>query len=621
MDKVLSAKTHPAEYLLHKYWARKPHNIISQIIQEFTEAGDLVVDPCCGSGVALKEAEALNRFAIGFDVNPIANLITEVLINPPSVSMFEEAVKPILEYADDLCSRSYTENGLVVKYCRHEQIVRCPKCGFETSYSTVKESGKKKCPQCNSVLRFNLKFLTRTKVTGVVLEGNSSIAIEDNILSHQEELSRSPVCAVDTSAFTYPFAENRRILAHAGMTTASLFTTRNFSILCALEKKIDEIGDQSVQNAVRLMVSASIAQCSRLIATRNNLSSGGPAWSVPGFWVPAEHLETNPSVHLRARYKKFSKGLAALAEQDTGDFASVECLEAQKGLSKLNSSGKKAQLVFFDPPYGDSVPYLEFSAIWNSFLRKEPDLDLDISVSDRMQKDQSWEAYFTGLESIVSGIKNIMAENGHLVITFNNNDSRAWNALLSALQSNGLICETAIYQIPAVVSSKAQMSINGSYISDIYSVFKHGSAKDITEDTAPVVAYLRKCAIFRGGRITRGMGMRLAMEAWMQNNVSASGLTEVDAIISSVFDSDGNWLSLKDYPVMGIFESDFGKAARDAARTSLCSTNLPWLKLYEIIANEVSDYGIPDMHEVKQVLEGTVTFSGKECVLNQPTLL
>jgi len=110
------------------------------------------------------------------------------------------------------------------------------------------------------------------------------------------------------------------------------------------------------------------------------------------------------------------------------------------------------------------------------------------------------------------------------------------------------------------------------------------------------------------------------MEAWMQNNVSASGLTEVDAIISSVFDSDDNWLSLKDYPVMGIFESVFGKAARDAARTSLCSTNLPWLKLYEIIANEVSDYGIPDMHEVKQVLEGAVSFSGKECVLNQPTL-
>ncbi len=26
---------------------------------------------------------------------------------------------------------------------------------------------------------------------------------------------------------------------------------------------------------------------------------------------------------------------------------------------------------FFDPPYGDSVPYLEFSVIWNVFFEKE----------------------------------------------------------------------------------------------------------------------------------------------------------------------------------------------------------------------------------------------------------
>lgn len=620
MNKVLSAKTHPAEYLLHKYWARKPHNILSQIINEYTNEGDLIVDPCCGSGVVLKEAEALNRFAIGFDVNPIASLITEVLINPPEISSFKATVKPILNFADELCSKTYKENGKVVKYCRHEQVVHCPKCDTLVSYSNVKESGKKKCPECGAALRFNLEYLAFTKVTGLVLEGDANIIVDEATIAHQEALSKTTTTNIDTSPFNYTFAENHRILAHRGMTTSSLFTPRNFEIICTLEKKIDQVTDPKTRNAARLMLSASIAQCSRLIAFRNNLSSGGPAWSVPGFWVPAEHLETNPSVHLKARYKKFTKGLAALSEQDTGNYANVYCIEAQKGLAELARKEKKAKLVFFDPPYGDSVPYLEFSAIWNSFLREEPNLDSDISVSDRMQKDASWNTYAVKLRSIVSGIKSILDQDGRLIITFNNNNSQAWNALLSALQSNNFLCETAIYQIPAVVSSKAQMSINGSYISDIYSVFRHGDASQVTADVTPVVRYLRKCASFRGGKITRGMGMRLTMESWMQNNINASKLTIVNELIKDTFDSDGDWLMLKDFQYKDITHSEFGERAREVAKTALCKGALPWMTLYETIANEVSEYGVPDMHEVKQVLKELVVFSGKECSIDQPAL-
>ena len=48
----------------------------------------------------------------------------------------------------------------------------------------------------------------------------------------------------------------------------------------------------------RLEPPASVAQCSRLIAYRNDLTTGGPAWTVPGFWVPPVHLETNPLPHI-----------------------------------------------------------------------------------------------------------------------------------------------------------------------------------------------------------------------------------------------------------------------------------------------------------------------------------
>ena len=142
-----------------------------------------------------------------------------------------------------------------------------------------------------------------------------------------------------------------------------------------------------------LLLTASVAQCSRLIAHRNNLTTGGPAWSVPGFWVPLEHLETNPFVHIQARFKKFVKALNYLAEKPMLGKVSLKNGDSLVLLETEEYKDLKADLIFLDPPYGDSVPYTEFSNIWNSFLRVIPNSDEDISVSDRMDKKESWNQY------------------------------------------------------------------------------------------------------------------------------------------------------------------------------------------------------------------------------------
>ena len=54
---ALVAKTHTPMYLMHKYWARKPHNIVSEYIKRYSKEGDTVLDPFAGSGVT-----AINPF-------------------------------------------------------------------------------------------------------------------------------------------------------------------------------------------------------------------------------------------------------------------------------------------------------------------------------------------------------------------------------------------------------------------------------------------------------------------------------------------------------------------------------------------------------------------------------
>jgi len=54
----------------NKFRGVTPAFIIWNLLQRYTQEGDLVVDPMCGSGTTIDVAKELNRKVIGFDINP-----------------------------------------------------------------------------------------------------------------------------------------------------------------------------------------------------------------------------------------------------------------------------------------------------------------------------------------------------------------------------------------------------------------------------------------------------------------------------------------------------------------------------------------------------------------------
>lgn len=48
--------------------AQKPVTVLKQLIEIFTDEGDVVIDPCCGSGSTLRAARELKRSAFGFEI-------------------------------------------------------------------------------------------------------------------------------------------------------------------------------------------------------------------------------------------------------------------------------------------------------------------------------------------------------------------------------------------------------------------------------------------------------------------------------------------------------------------------------------------------------------------------
>ena len=49
--------------------AQKPVALLKKLIKTFTDSGDVVIDPCCGSGATLRAAYELGRNAYGFEID------------------------------------------------------------------------------------------------------------------------------------------------------------------------------------------------------------------------------------------------------------------------------------------------------------------------------------------------------------------------------------------------------------------------------------------------------------------------------------------------------------------------------------------------------------------------
>lgn len=49
--------------------AQKPVSVIKKLIEIFTDEGDVVIDPCCGSGSTLRAAAELDRNSYGFEID------------------------------------------------------------------------------------------------------------------------------------------------------------------------------------------------------------------------------------------------------------------------------------------------------------------------------------------------------------------------------------------------------------------------------------------------------------------------------------------------------------------------------------------------------------------------
>lgn len=85
--------------------------IAAALIERFTEVGDTILDPFCGSGTSLVEAICAGRHAVGTDVDPLAILVTQAKTSRFDMARMARQVDDLVKIVEEMAASDEREWG------------------------------------------------------------------------------------------------------------------------------------------------------------------------------------------------------------------------------------------------------------------------------------------------------------------------------------------------------------------------------------------------------------------------------------------------------------------------------------------------------------------------------
>jgi 16S rRNA G966 N2-methylase RsmD len=464
INHALVPKPHTPMYLMHKFWARKPDNVVSEYINHYSRKGGITLDPFCGSGVTPIESLRLRRKTIATDIDPISTFITRMSIVPVDLIEYETTFESIKENVKSEIDELYQTT--------------CPKCGGKAHAI---------CTYWHNDEATDIRNLL-CPIDGMV---------RDKVLDSKDKKNLESIEKKDVP-FWFPkdklqyangkdFKEGTHV---KGLDSVpSLFTHRNLIALAILNNEIESIQSKNIRDLMKFALSSTIAQTTKMMLWS---SSSRPSWKVHRYWVPPDNVELNVWDRFENRYFDVLEGKKE-AKKTLGSFVAEgqnfdDLIDGKDFVistqSALRLNDKPASIpsnsidyVFTDPPYGGSVQYMELSAMWLSWLKgKDNDprfqlnFDEEVTINDSQGKD--FDFYHKMLRASFEEVYRVLKPDHWLTVTFHNTEIRIYNSIIKAIVLSGFDLEKIVYQPPAKKGAKQQLQPYGSAIGDYYIRFR-----------------------------------------------------------------------------------------------------------------------------------------------------
>ena len=464
-DKPIETTKATAIYNMHTYWSKKPHDAIRQYIRHYTEPGDLVLDPFCGSGGTALAALMEGRKAIAIDRSPAATFITKNYCTPVDVDELKEAfeelkerVKPELHWLyETRCDRC--GGKATTAYTVYSQVFECPRCLSRVPLFDcveVKERNKagkwkkiKACPYCleRDVVE---EISTRGEKYGSVPVLVSYICEEgckpkrdsrrhnDSDPDKREYFVKYDLAKlqeIEERDIPYWYPTDRMMHApddqecwgvkwRAGTsnfrTVDELFTKRNLWALAVIRNGIQS------DSHLLLAFNSVLLNSSKLYRNRE----GGGGGSTGNYYIAQENREMNVWNQFES---KVSEYLRIKSQWCTSVIVSTE--SAIRMATIKNSS---VDYIFTDPPYAEKVQYGELNFIWEAWLGFDTHWhDEEIIVNEiRGKTVKDWEAM---MRMAMSECHRVLKPGRWLSLCYHDTSEGTWTLVQDIMAEIGFL--------------------------------------------------------------------------------------------------------------------------------------------------------------------------------------
>lgn len=474
-DKAVTAGKNTPIYNAHSYHTKVPYQGIIPFIEHYTEPGDLILDPFCGTGmtgVASLLAPGGPRKVILNDLSPAAVHIARNYCTPCDVQKLKkefERIKEAVKEEFDWLYGTYHEDPktgekipATIQYVIWSDIYRCqPKkrdtkkhpnnpdgCGAEivlwdvaVDHETGDVLEKFSCPYCKEIWRKTELSLLRSVpvITNYVYidpktkkKRRAEHQVTDFEIQRLQEIDGKEILYwYPTPHFDVTREMWRGVHRDAGITKASdFYTKRN---LFALAKLWDESKKLKyrIQLAMQFLITSVNINISRMWKYKADRKGG----SVSGtLYVPSLSIEQNVLGVMTRKLKNVCEALSL------GRIDNVKT--AVGSATDLLIPDSSVDYIFTDPPFGANIFYSDCSFLWEAWLGEFTD-DSKEAVWNKSRTPaeggKTLEDYKRLMSESFNEMYRVLKPNRWATVVFSNSDDLVWEAIQDAAHQAGFI--------------------------------------------------------------------------------------------------------------------------------------------------------------------------------------
>ncbi|GAB4305543.1 MAG: hypothetical protein Kow0069_01450 [Promethearchaeota archaeon] len=435
---------------LHVYWSKKPHALIRQYVEAFSRPGDVVFDPFLGSGATALAALSTGRKFVGGDLSHAATFVARATIRPVDLEKLKEAHERLARAVERRINELYLTrcrecgHWAAANYFRWEKVFAC-ECGVEVRLSSPPTCGggarrPSRCPSCSRPFRARKALVSKELLVGVHYScqncGSRNLAAEPTSDDVQvaSRVSRKEILDADPLA-AQSLPKNSQIgVVGDDETLLDMFTPRTWRSLRILHAGIAAEADPALREQLTLAFTSVLYNCSKM--AQDNPRGGGIA--IKGtLYRPPFFRERNPWVAFNYKFTRHTlpgkRAVASLLPAGAFGNCAIMTRPAQDYGVLPDES---VDYAFTDPPYGESVPYLEVNRIMTAWLGKVDDVTREIVVTRRANDPRGRDSWLAGIREAFSEVYRVLKPGRWLTITFRHKDPKAWALLDRTIQGD-----------------------------------------------------------------------------------------------------------------------------------------------------------------------------------------